>query len=124
VFFFSCVIKRVYFQSLTFFTSQWFTLPSNYYSCRTSGHCVGKFNSRKILCFAVINLASLGKYPSLNFHLLLRILYTPKAYTEMSDRTSTNKSSKQRFDMQNPTSVRVVPNKFLKLSRKLATINK
>jgi hypothetical protein len=72
---------------------------------------VGKFHSRKISCFAVANLASLGKYSSLNFHLILCIL--PKAYMEMPDRTCTNKSSKQRFDMQNPTSVYDVPEKLL-----------
>jgi len=74
---------------------------------------VGKFHSHKILCFAVTNLASLGKYPSLNFHLLLCIFYTPKAYTEMPDCASTNKYSKLHFDMQNPTSVYVVPEQIL-----------
>jgi hypothetical protein len=76
--FFSYVIKRVYSSHSPSLLLYGLHCLQTTFPCRMSGHCVGKFHSRKILCFAVINLASLGKYSSLNFHLLLCILYTQK----------------------------------------------
>jgi hypothetical protein len=67
----------------------------------------------KLFCFAGINLVSVTKPPSLNFHFLLCMLYASKEYTEMPERKFNSEYKKQHFGMQKLILIYVRPERIL-----------